>query len=405
MNTRLWSYLSGAAAIAALALIIYAYRASSPDPLIFSPTQVLASSWYNYKLLYVDPSTHRTIDTQRDNITTSEGQSYTMLRAVWQGDQETFEAAWEWTQQNLAHKDDHLFSWIWGTRKDGSTGVLTEVNGQNSASDADADIALALVFAYARWQVPSYLTQARSIIRDIWNKEVVMIGDKPYMAANDIEKTAGGASIIVNPSYFNPAAYHIFALIDPAHPWESVRANAYDVLAQSAKLPLDAERAVLPPDWIRVDRKTGAITPASNTDQGPSFGFDALRIPFRIALDAQWFHNPDAIEALEDFSILSSLWEENGRLASAYSPSGSEIFSDETAAMYGGTLGYFMIHDPEAASAIYQKKLLSLYDATTGGWSPVLSYYDANWAWFGIALYNQRLPNLAERLPATAFIE
>lgn len=404
MYTKL--LLTASAAAFGLLIIILVIRRESGaiDPLTFSPTQVLASSWYDYKKTYLEPTTHRTIDPGRGRVTTSEGQSYTMLRAVWQGDEPTFDASWRWTQTNLQHASDHLFSWLWGARPDGTYGVVTASSGQNSASDADTDIALALVFAYARWQDPGYLASARAIIQDIWDKEVVMIRDKPYLAADDVEKISPAGGMVVNPSYFNPAAYHLFAFIDPAHSWEALRSNAYVVLEQSSTASLGASKSAgLPPDWIMIDKKTGSIAALPAEGHDTSFGFDALRIPFRIALDAEWFHNPDATATLRRFSFLSTQWNSRNGLAGAYGHDGSVVVPGQSAAMYGGTLGYFMVQDPQAATDIYHQKLLSLYDATTGGWSPALSYYGNNWAWFGIALYNGQLPNLAADLPRTAF--
>jgi endo-1,4-beta-D-glucanase Y len=385
---------------------LYRYRSSTTGPLVFSPTQVLSSSWYVYKKLYVDPTSFRTVDHARGDVTTSEGQSYTMLRAVWQGDETTFDGAWDWTKKNLARPTDHLFSWIWGTRPDGTNGVLAGQSGQNSASDADTDIALSLVFAYARWQDPAYLAQARAIITDIWDNEVITIHGKPYLAADNVEKSTSSASAVVNPSYLNPAAYHVFASVDPEHPWDMLRANSYAILTSSATLALDdAKSAGLPPDWVAVDKTTGAMQAVSSPNADTSFGYDALRVPFRVALDAAWFHNPQATTLLKSFSFLSSAWNADGQLAASYAHDGSVALSAESAAMYGGTLGYFLAADPETASAIYRKKLLALYDANTGGWTPTLSYYDDNWAWFGVALYNGALPDLTARLPKTAFIE
>lgn len=404
MNSNVLLYTGAGILLVILAMLAIRRDTAAVNPLIFSPTQVLASSWYDYKKTYIDPSSHRTVDPMRDNVTTSEGQSYTMLRAVWQGDEPTFDASWQWTQANLQHPSDHLFAWLWGTTSDGTHGILTAKGGQHAASDADTDIALALTFAYARWQDPAYLASARAIIQDIWDKEVVTIQGKPYLAANDIEKTSPANSIVVNPSYFNPAAYHLFALIDPGHAWDSLRSNSYAVIEASAAAKLDAKKAAgLPPDWIMIDKKTGAIAAVPMSGHDASFGFDALRIPFRIALDAEWFHNPDAVKALNRLSFLSSAWTSDGQLASSYAHDGSVALPAESAAMYGGTLGYFMTQDPQAAADIYRKKLLSLYDANTGGWSPILSYYDNSWAWFGIALYNRQLPNLAAGLPHTAF--
>jgi len=406
MSLKVISYALIGAIVLILGVATYRYATSPARPLIFSPTQVLSSSWAMYKKLYVDPDTQRTIDRQRGGITTSEGQSYTMLRAVWQGDQPAFDASWQWTRERLARKDDHLFSWLWGEREDGTFGVLSEQGGHNSASDADTDIALALVFAYARWQDPAYLEAARPIIRDIWDKEVVLVAGKPVLAANSVEKTASSTFMVVNPSYLHPAAYHIFASIDTGHPWETLRSHAYALLRESAELALEGkESAGLPPDWVLINRSTGEMMAPAGGDQDTSFGYDALRVPFRIALDAAWFRNPDATALLKKFSFLSSEWEQDRKLAASYAHDGAPEVPSESLAMYGGTLGYFLANDPEAAVHIYNEKMLPFYDAYTGGWSPQLSYYDDNWMWFGIALYNGQLRDLTAHLPSTAFIE
>src|SRR5690242_5505401 len=95
----------GAVCLIAAGLIIgiIAYHNSqrSQVPIVFSPKDVLTTLWDNYKQTYVqnDPSqpdgqSGRTIDTQNNNRTTSEGESYTLLRAVWMDDQATFDRSW-----------------------------------------------------------------------------------------------------------------------------------------------------------------------------------------------------------------------------------------------------------------------------------------------------------------------
>ncbi len=392
-----------AAALLIFMVIVYSYSSHRPGPLLFAPSQVLAATWNEYKKTHIEAGTYRTLDPQRNNITTSEGQSYTMLRAVWEGDKEVFDGAWKWARDNLGRPSDALFSWLWGVRANGTAGVLTEENGQNTASDADTDIALALLFAYSRWQNPDHLTEARRVITDLWEKEVVSIGGKPYMAANDLEKASRGQWIIVNPSYFHPAAYRLFAQVDPPHDWEGLRKNSYTVLHQSTQQPLDKARSAgLPPDWIRIHKTTGAIAVLPDTEHS-RFGFDAMRIPFRIALDYAWFANPDAETYLTSLSFLGSEWETHGKLASTYSHDGMAELTGEVPAMYGGTIGYFMLTDPEKADLIHRQKLLSLFNAETATWTTQLSYYDENIAWFGIALYNHQLPNLMKDMPASAF--
>ncbi|MDB5244754.1 MAG: hypothetical protein JWN18_624 [Parcubacteria group bacterium] len=389
-------------AVVLLALVVIHNGVGSSGQQVYSPTQVLSATWYSYKKNYISPD-YRTLDTQRSNITTSEGQSYTMLRAVWQGDQTTFDGAWAWTRKNLGRTADHLFSWLWGTRSNGSTGVLLEQSGENSASDADTDIALALLFAYARWQDPQYLEEARLIISDIWELEVVTINGVPYLAADDIEKNAK-THIVVNPSYFNPAAYHLFAQVDKAHSWESVRKSSYDLLSKSMAAPLGGSTSAgLPPDWIQVDIRSGMLSPLVSTDHQSTFGYDALRVPLRVALDALWFDNPTAKALLNKFSFLTDEWMRSGRLASVYAHDGTVLSPNETIAMYGGTLGYFLANNPSVARQIYETKLISQFDPTSNSWAAPLSYYDDNMAWFGVALYNNQLPNLAAGLPSSAF--
>lgn len=401
--------LLGYVLIAGAALLVFSvfYRDSqkSEVPLIFTPSQLLAATWLNYKSEYVEASTSRTIDTSRNDITTSEGQSYTMLRAVWMADKTTFDGAWKWTQQNLQHTDDHLFAWEWGQLPSGGYGVLTAQDGENSASDADTSIALALVFAYARWQDPSYLDSARAILQDIWNLEVIEIGGTPYLTADNIEKTSKSPWAVIDPSYLDPAAYRIFALVDPAHPWSELVDSSYALLGKSMAAPLDTGTSDgMPPDWIEMNKESGTIEALpSSTGDDTNFGFDAMRVPFMLALDNAWFHDPRDATLLSEMSFLSKEWRADDSLASVYAHDGTAVVSAEAPSIYGGTIGYFMVADLPDASAVYQQKLLFLYNPGANEWKTPLSYYDDNWTWFGIALYNGLLPNLAAGLPADAF--
>ena len=109
------------AAFAVLCVFAYVYDKQQ----YYSPEVELTTLWSDYKSTYIDHNSFRTIDPDRGNITTSEGESYTMLRAVWLGDKLTFDKSWEWTKNNL-QKNTGIFSWLYGTRSDGSLGVLTD---------------------------------------------------------------------------------------------------------------------------------------------------------------------------------------------------------------------------------------------------------------------------------------
>jgi len=376
--------------------ILYYNSTLRHTPMIFSEQQMLSALWNDYKRRYLEPITYRTIDRQRGNVTTSEGQSYTMLRAAWLGDKDVFDGAWLWTQEHLGRPTDALFAWLFGQRADGSWGILHEENGSVSASDANVDIALALIFAYARWQEDAYLDSARAILADIWEYEVVTIGGVPYLAANNVEKRLDKREVVVNPSYLAPYAYRIFAEVDPDRPWMRLVDGSYALIERSMQEPLGGvEPAGLPPDWIEIDRVTGALRVPRSQELTTNYGFDAIRTPWRLALDWQWFGEERARDTLGKMSMLEDAWKRDGRILSVYARDGSPLEAYETPAAYGTAIGYFLVREPRLAEEIYRAKLLPLYNPDVNAWRTPLSYYDDNWAWFGIALYTNQLPNLA----------
>ena len=370
-----------------------AVRAVAADePRAVNDRTVLDNLWRVYKETYLEEGTGRTVDRQTDDITTSEGESYTMLRAVWSDDLQTFTESWQWTKDNLL-RDDGLLSWRFGERPDGSYGVQTEVGGDNAASDADVDVALALLMAYSRWKQESFLYDALPLIHAIWDQEVVGVAGRPVLVANDLERD-DDERVLVNPSYFAPYAYRVFARVDPAHDWSALVDNSYAVLEQLDAQPLDADRSAgLPPDWVYMDRETGEFSAVSD-QLTTRFSYDALRLPWRLALDARWHGEDRARALLERQSALATRWREDGRLVAAYDRDGTPAADYEAPALYGGAMGFFTVVEPGLAEEVYAEELLPVYDADTGNLAEQLGYYDSNWVWFGMALHLDALPDL-----------
>ena len=235
------------------------------------------------------------------------------------------------------------------------------------------------------------------LLADIWNEEVTVINGRPYLAANNIENDFPG-EIAVNPSYFSPYAYRIFSEVDPDRDWIGLVDTSYEVLKKSMSSNLDASSsAFLPPNWIGIDPTNGEIVVLNNADGlNTNYSYDALRVPWRMALDWKWYGEPRAREILSIMNFLNDEWGEHGSLSTEYSHDGRRLTQAESPAMYGGSLGVLMITDAEQAQAMYENKLQSLYDPDKSSWKTTLSYYDDNWAWFGIALYHDQLSNLWE---------
>lgn len=376
--------------------------ASDAVPYVFSPTTMLDVLWTRYKESYVSEDGRTTDWEQRGGVTTSEAQSYTMLRAVWVDDKETFDAAWQWTQEHLqVRPNDHLFAWLYGARNDGTEGILVSEGGMNTASDADTDIALALVYAGSRWGDEKYFIEAYQIIDDIWEHEVVIVAGKPYLAAHTVAPTPNVRHVILNPSYFAPYAYRAFAPVDPRHQWMGLVDTSYEVLQESSTMTLAGEEgAGLPPNWIFLDLRTAELsaveTVLPNEPEGRSaYGYDAMRIPWRLTLDARWHNEERARSVMRQMRPLSEYWGIHGWIPAVFTHDGEAFERKEVPAAYGGAIGYFLIVQPSLAEAVFENKLRSLYAPEFGAWRDHLGYFGENWAWFGMALYYDAVPNLA----------
>lgn len=389
--------------ISLMIVLFIGLNASMPKELsiknnyIFSKQAMLESLWERYKDEYIEKPSFRTLDKQRDNITTSEGQSYTMLRAVWQDDKETFDQSWQWTKDNL-WKDNKLFAWLFGKEEDASYGVLDDLGGDNAATDGDTDIAMALLFAYARWGDDTYLLEADSIIKAIWKESVVIVNNRPYLTANDIEQFNPN-EILLNPSYYAPYAYRMFALVDTDNNWQEVVDTSYEIIIKSSAFPLDKENSVgLPPDWVVLNRNTGALSSPLSMEITTNYSFDAHRVKWRLYLDYLWYGDSRVKSYFEKNNFLFSIWNSDQDIYNTYSHDGKVLDKGSSPAVIGTNIGYFAVVNPDIAKDIYEQKLLPLYNRDTQNWSKELGYYDSNWAWFGLAVYNNLLPNYFAKL-------
>lgn len=358
---------------------------------IFSEYSFLTSAWEAYKGTYISDD-GRVIDYSQNSLTTSEGQSYAMLRAVWSDDKQTFDLVWNWTKVNLKRPNDNLFGWNWGERDDGSYGLQPN-GGENFATDADSDIALALLFAAHRWNQPSYKDEALPILEDIWNLSTEEVKGKRYLLPGDWASSE--TSIILNPSYFMPYSWKIFAQVDSGRNWESLVDPAYEVLHRSGQASLDGqEPSGLPPNWVELVKEDEILKAPAAEQLSTRYSYDAMRIPWRIALDYEWFGSQQSLDYLRTLSKLSELYRSQGKLTSTYEHNGTPVTEYESPAMYATALGYFMVVEPNLAQEIYRDKIMALYSNDTNAFSDRLNYYDQNWLWFSAALYNQSVPNL-----------
>jgi len=216
------------------------------------------------------------------NSTVSEGIAYGMLIAVYMNDQTLFDDLWQYEQQFL---DSRYGLMHWNIAADGSgpTG-----GGIGPATDADEDMAFALLMADKQWGgkgklAKNYVDIAKDTITSVWNSEIFDYKYlKPWPTAD---------SSTINISYFAPAYYRLFAKIDTKNTanWTNTVETMYTVLNASLNSTNGNADNGLVPAWCDSGGKPngGAFGPTG----GPSptnYQYDSCRTPFRIGLDWCW---------------------------------------------------------------------------------------------------------------------
>ncbi len=349
------------------------------------PQRILSSSWESYKQHFIKNG--RTIDPYQKDITTSEGQSYAMLRAVWMKDKKTFDESFSWTK-NYLQRNDTLYSWKYVGSDDTGSAI-----DRGTATDADEDIALALLFAYKTWHDQQYFTAAQQTIKSIWDKETVTIKGIPYLTAGDWAD--GKIEVTINPSYLSPAHYRLFADVDFTHPWQRVVDSSYVLVNACSKSPLDKKIGLLPSEWCAIDKNTLTVQQSTSVT-ATQYGYNAFRVPWRIGLDYYWNREPRAKNYLITLTPLQTDWQTKQRLVAAYQHDGKVWENYESAAAYGGDMGLFTVINPQEADQMYKEKLLAKFyeDTNNSYWDDPKNYYTQNWAWFGTALYTKSIPTL-----------
>lgn len=240
--------------------------------------------------------------------TVSEGIAYGMLLAAYQEDRDLFDGLWRYAQ---SHADRNgLMHW----RVD----ALNRVIGENAASDADLDMALALVVADRAWG--GYRADAVAQIDRIMAHEV----EPGTMVLKPGD--AFGGSTLTNPSYFSPGAYEVFRDYTGDARWSEVTTAAYRMLDDLGGRGGGATTGLVP-DWM-------TATGEPVTGYGYDYSYDAVRAPWRLATHAAWTCDSRALAQLERMnSFFSSVGPAN--IKDGYSLDGRTLGSWHNASFVG----------------------------------------------------------------------
>ncbi|MBV6621781.1 MAG: glycosyl hydrolase [Rivularia sp. (in: Bacteria)] len=343
--------------------------------------ELLVESWDSYRRRFIQRD-GRVIDYEASDRSTSEGQAYAMLRAVLIDDSATFALTLNWGENNLRRLEDgkpvdSLWAWKWGRKSDGSWGSIDD----NFASDGDIDAITALILASRRWNRPEYLELAKTKLKDLWKYSTVVAQDKRYLLPGP--KAAfvkDSSSIILNPSYFAPYAFRLFAQVDSERDWLSLVDSSYEVLEDSRRI----SAVNLPSDWVVLDAKTGEYKSLPNDSLlSSAYSFDAFRVWWRIALDASWFNSSRARNYLESsIGHPLKLWQEKSTIPARINLEGKALVNYEATSQYAMLYAASRLIQPSLAEELLEKKLLPQYQQEV--WDDNEAYYTQNLAWLGL---------------------
>ncbi|MFA5995868.1 MAG: glycosyl hydrolase family 8 [Patescibacteria group bacterium] len=326
-----------------------------------------AGTWNTFKTNYIeayksykayglvfDPSVSDSSKSDAGDYAVSEGVGYGLLLATLQNDQATFDKIF-----NAANQ----FMWN-GTTYDWKISTAGEKWGTNGATDADEDIALALIIAdklqaKGTWTANSnYATWAQKLINMIYDKETT----NSFLKPGD----AWGGSDLLNLSYFAPAWYRMFDSYETTnHDWNAVIDKQYSIL-----LSTSAKYNGLIPDWQ--DQYGNQV----NGSWG--MRYDGIRTPWRIAVDATVNNNTQAKQYLD--TVIPYVMNKDGASGvQMYAvPSGNKIeYHNELAvAMWAaGARGASNTTYRDQLSLELEKMYMPSIQAFSNNWSQAYLYY------------------------------
>ena len=232
------------------------------------------------------------------NSTVSEGIGYGMIIAVYMNDQTLFDSLWRYEQAHTATVTGTGFPATstatslmnWYVASDGTTATTANggQSGSGAATDADEDMAWALVMADKQWGgkgslSDTYANYAKKLLGDILKYEIDQ--------TNSVVKNGSGWGGVdcLNISYFAPSHYRVFATYTGDTHWTSVVSQVYTIIPASLNASNGNQDNGLVPAF---STSTGAADKCGTTGNPTAstqkhwYQYDSCRTPFRIGIDA-----------------------------------------------------------------------------------------------------------------------
>ncbi len=202
-----------------------------------------------------------------------EAQGFAMVAAAYMGDKPTLDRLYEYYRAKLTNSACGLMAW---------DQTCQGFNDQGAATDGDIDVASGLVVAHWQWPNDGYDDKARGVISNL-KRMIVNCGGTSALYPGCAGGSPWGGCNETDASYYSPGFFRYFAQISGDEAWNKLADDSH-VIRDAAAHPTTG----LVPDWQSVSG-----TPGAGSRKG-YYSFDAIRTPYKHALDYLWHGNERA---------------------------------------------------------------------------------------------------------------
>ncbi|WP_299668212.1 glycosyl hydrolase family 8 [uncultured Psychromonas sp.] len=228
-------------------------------------------NWIVYKQQFIESG--RVLDGENNNISSSEGQGFALLFAVFSNDRDQFQEMWAWTQKNM-QREDHLFRQQYTATEKGLCDNQC-ISAQRNASNGDIIIAWALLAAENKWDRQIYLVEGlrvldvikTKLIRQKFGYQLILPSETGFELPDD--------SIQLNLSYWVFPAFNLFAEVTGDPIWAEVYKSGTSLLETARFGDWN-----LPADWMILSDDKVTLEGANSTE----YGENANRLPLYLML-------------------------------------------------------------------------------------------------------------------------
>ena len=315
------------------------------------------NAWKNNYISWCTDYTMARVNFDTPTETVSEGIGYGMLLAAYAADQTLFNGLYAFYLANLDGTGKFMNWEVTGCNGN-------SVQGQNGATDADEDVAMALIIAYNQW--PSgkasngvtYQSAASTMIGNIYQYEIY--GNQ---AING--DMWGQSSTCRDPSYQAPAYYREYGTFTSnTGQWNPVVTGAYGLITNNAS------NIGLVTDW---SDNNGNPNTCNGSTQG-TYGYDACRNPWRMATDVIWHGTTTAATGYSQLNKIAAFINSTGA-----GNVGGPIQQSGGAGTHNATFVSTFAMGLVGASSTYQNLLNQMYTQTVNTQDAVSNSYPSGY--------------------------